>query len=331
MRILKGQEILPDDSTLAEHGITDDDTVNIVIEPEKKITIKVLKAPGLLSHSVSHYEFPIANTVSIQEVKNMLTTQDDMVISDMEFDLEIINIKNRVFLDDTSFPLHYYGIDEDSELKIVKNVADCIIQNQKGEVMHLTLSVNTTVRELRNKLCGNDKCKESVVLFTKNGYVWGSKKSGLPSLSPLYKKLVDDEASICIWNNRYPYRLSFHVIENRYTKILSNISPSKNCLLYEDIVGIEEGDTVGSVKLRCQDQLDIPAHWIRLSVFYTAIGTCKISRDSQLFSSFATKWSHLSRNLRNFHFWGGTLPNFFEFFNFLDSFYSKLAQNDLQW
>ena len=277
MRILKGQEILPDDSTLAEHGITDDDTVNIVIEPEKKITIKVPKVSLLLSRSLSHYEFQIANTISVQEVKNMLITQDDMVISDIEFDLVIINVKNRVFLDDTSLPLHYYGIDEDSTLKIVKNVAGCIIHNQKGEVMHLTLSVNTTVRELRNKLSGNDKYKESVVLFTKNGYVHGSEESGRPLYSPLYKKLVDDEASIC--NN--PYSLSFHVIENRYTKILSNISTSTN-FLYDDIVGIEEGDTVCSVKLRCQDQLDIPAHWIRLSVFNETNRTYKICDDKDI-------------------------------------------------
>ena len=57
------------------------------------------------------------------------------------------------------------------------------------------------------------------------------------------------------------------------------------------------------------------------------------SCNSQLFPSFATKAFHFIRNLKNLHFfWGGRyIGNFFEFFNFLDSFHTKLAKNDPQW
>ena len=37
VRVIKGQKVLPEGSTLEEHRITDSSTVNIVIEPEKEI------------------------------------------------------------------------------------------------------------------------------------------------------------------------------------------------------------------------------------------------------------------------------------------------------
>ena len=56
------------------------------------------------------------------------------------------------------------------------------------------------------------------------------------------------------------------------------------------------------------------------------------SCNSQLFLSSATKASHFIWNLKNLHFWGGRyISKFFEFFNFLDSFHTKLAKNDPQW
>ena len=45
-----------------------------------------------------------------------------------------------------------------------------------------------------------------------------------------------------------------------------------------------------------------------------------ISPDSQLFPSFATKVSHFWRNLKNFHFWGGTSAIFLSFPTFSNRF-----------
>ena len=53
--------------------------------------------------------------------------------------------------------------------------------------------------------------------------------------------------------------------------------------------------------------------------------------NSQLFLSFATKASHFWRNLKNICSWGGYIGKFFEFFNFFESFHTKVAQNDPQW
>ena len=39
VRVIKGQRVLTDGSTLEEQGITDGSTLNIVIEPEKEMDL----------------------------------------------------------------------------------------------------------------------------------------------------------------------------------------------------------------------------------------------------------------------------------------------------
>ena len=53
VRILKGQEILPDDSTLVHHNISDGNTVNIVIEPDRHITINITHNLATYKHEIS--------------------------------------------------------------------------------------------------------------------------------------------------------------------------------------------------------------------------------------------------------------------------------------
>ena len=65
VRILKGQDVLADDSTLREFGIADGDTLNIVIEPDKEINVTVRVGPKTFSQTVSH-SLPVA------ELKRML-------------------------------------------------------------------------------------------------------------------------------------------------------------------------------------------------------------------------------------------------------------------
>ena len=52
VRMIKEQEVLPDGSTLEKHGIIDGSTVNIVIEPEKEINLKMKLGPKEFTHKV---------------------------------------------------------------------------------------------------------------------------------------------------------------------------------------------------------------------------------------------------------------------------------------
>ena len=50
VRVIKEQEVLPDGSTLDQHGIIDGATVNIVIEPDKEINLNIKLGPKEYSH-----------------------------------------------------------------------------------------------------------------------------------------------------------------------------------------------------------------------------------------------------------------------------------------
>ena len=62
MKILKGQEILPDDSTLVQHSISDGDTMSVLIELEHNIEVEVQCGPKVYKHEVS-------NCMTLKELK----------------------------------------------------------------------------------------------------------------------------------------------------------------------------------------------------------------------------------------------------------------------
>ena len=51
-----------------------------------------------------------------------------MVIPEKEFELAINYGRKKVLLNGTSLPLHYYGIEEDTRLCIIKSIASRIIE-----------------------------------------------------------------------------------------------------------------------------------------------------------------------------------------------------------
>ena len=63
VRVIKGQEVLPDGSTLDEHGIIDGSTVNIVIEPEKEINLNIKLGPKEFNQKVK-------NSVRVRELNS---------------------------------------------------------------------------------------------------------------------------------------------------------------------------------------------------------------------------------------------------------------------
>ena len=64
VRILKGKDVPPDDNTLVQLNLTNGTTLNIVIEPEKQITIQVDQG---VQRSTFTYKF--SNSASVQEVR----------------------------------------------------------------------------------------------------------------------------------------------------------------------------------------------------------------------------------------------------------------------
>ena len=277
MRILKGQEILPDDSSLVQHNFSDVDIVNIVIEPEKEITITISQKITALAEDPT-FKYVIKNSTPVQEIKKRLVLENDMVIPVNEFTLVLERDRKLISLDDSTLPLHYYGLNDGSELLIKRHVISRLIENQKGEVMHMKLSVKATVGELRKRLMKraeiNGRYVDSITIFTYVG-----ERCQLTNSFRYFKTLSNDDETV-------GFSDIFYAIENAYSQMLDNIifyKPEETFTLADiydptfpstlrlgdiydpnTIVGIEVGDTVLSVKLRVQDQLDVPVHKIKV-------------------------------------------------------------------
>ena len=263
VRILKGQEILPDDNSVAQYNISDGDTLNIIIEPVKEITITIKPGNSALS-DVSNYKYVVKNSISAQEVKKSLATEKDMVIPENEFDLVHDGDEQLVPLDDSILPLHFYGLKDGSEILIEKHIISRFIENQKGAVVHMKLSVNATVADLRKRLMKQiSRHVDNITLFT---YL---------EETDSFKTLTNDDETL--GSNEI-----FYVVENAYTKMLNNIffSNSEDVLMLGDIhnprtiVGTEIDDTVLSVKLRGQEQLNVPVNRIEVNLLDDTFSVC---------------------------------------------------------
>ena len=233
MRILKGQKILPDDSTLAQHNISDGDTVNIVIEPEKKIVLNVQFGPQI---------FPIfvSTSMSIKAVKQQLINNGTVVFNHCDFDLVYSQSpSSKVKLDDTLLPLHYYAIDGSAYISIEKTYLLVRIERvgQDGEWVK-RMPKTASVGDLK-KVILRGICDESV--FGISVYLANSDKlEDDEILGELVKKEVDD---------------FFYFVEDKCYNEYKEVYFKGNKVAK---IGVDKNDSKRDLVFRAQDQLGIP-------------------------------------------------------------------------
>ena len=65
VEVIKGQEVLPDGSTLDEHGIIDGSTVNIDIKPHTMVNVRMKLGPA-------DFSIGVHNTMRVDQFKEHL-------------------------------------------------------------------------------------------------------------------------------------------------------------------------------------------------------------------------------------------------------------------
>ena len=229
VRVIKGPEILTDDSTLKEHGIIDGSTVNIVIEPDRNINLRVKLGPKKVTCSVS-------SSVRLLDLKQQLIDGGIVGFMLSEFTLVISaddknGITEDITIEDESLPLHLCGIIDNTTLRVVKWKVVIHLINQKGQHSFKAFPRNMPVNQIEHKLLGED-----IILFLQTG-------SG-------YRKFDGDAPIGEVLSNCHVV----YYIENRFFD-----PPWALRVYYEDLeigrIGCVQGDTVLSVKLRVQEQM----------------------------------------------------------------------------
>ena len=196
VRVIKRQEVLPDGSTLDEHGIIDGSTVNIVIEPEKEISIKMKLGPKEFTQKVS-------NSMCVRELKQQLIDGDIVGFSINEFQLLMPGVKieritdftlpftavdnDRItmLLRDESLPLHLYGMDDNTRIKIVGWSIRIQLINQKGEKCFKYFPRKMTVKEMKKEIQA-----KHISLFLKRGTNYRKLDDEAPIEDVLFHKAV---------------------------------------------------------------------------------------------------------------------------------------------
>ena len=130
VRVIKGQDVLPDGSTLEKQEIIDGSTVNIVIEPDKEINLKIKLGPKEFTHKVM-------NSVRLRELKQQLIDGGNVGFSLEDLTLIVsaddnVDIIEDIPLDDESLPLHLCGVNDDMKLKVMGDKITIVLVTNFG-------------------------------------------------------------------------------------------------------------------------------------------------------------------------------------------------------
>ena len=150
VRTIKGQEVLPDGSTLDEHGIIDGSTVNIVIEPDKEINLKIKLGPKEFTHKV-------LNSMRVRELKQQLIDGDVVGFKPNAFTLNIFaddkdGVAANFPLLDESLPLHLYGVGDNTTIRIIGGRVQIILVTSRGQRWLKSFPKNITISQMKQRI-----------------------------------------------------------------------------------------------------------------------------------------------------------------------------------
>ena len=180
VRVIKGQEVLPEGSTLDEHGITDGSTVNIVIEPDKEINLKMKLGSRQFTHKV-------LNSVRVRELKQQLIDCGNVGFKHNAFTLLISaddnnEIAGDIFVLDESLPLHIYRMGDNTTIRIIGGRVQIILVASRGLRWLKTFPRSISISQMKQRIrrfLGDDKDLDDIWLFKQ--------------INKSYRRLDDDD------------------------------------------------------------------------------------------------------------------------------------------
>ena len=259
VRVIKGQEVLPDDSTLEEHGIIDGSTVNIVIEPEKEINLCIKLGPTEFTHKV-------LSSVRVRELKQQLIDGGCVGFKFKDFGLVVSSDNDYenthdISLLDESLPLHLCGVGDDTKLRIIGGRITINLVNQKGKSWYKTFPKTTKVEQIKQiiltkySIFGSAEDKnyiEDLWFFVECSEPYcGATYRELDHEAPIGLKLSDSDVVYFIEDRFFPEEVMVPVNPFYFNGNIGH-------------VGCSVDHTVLSVKLRVQAQFGFPVSGVRV-------------------------------------------------------------------
>ena len=243
MRILKGQEILPDDSTLVQHNISDGDTVNVLIEPNHDISVKVQCRSFQYKHDMSH-------CMTVKQLKMLLIESKEvrflyknlcLVMEDRNGDT-----KRYQVLDDDSIPLHFYMPGRSLNLEAVGPSVLIKSQGPFGQIYYHKITKKSSVNDVMKMIMRSYNAKNvtKISMFVTDG-CGGYQQLDEKETAPVSELLPEDKTVYYIEDQS---AFTYCWLVYHQGKVVGKV--------YGNYSGSEYG-TVLSIKLRIQAEMGI--------------------------------------------------------------------------
>ena len=147
--MIKGQDVLPDGSTLRENRFTDGSTVNIVIKPVIVVNLHMKLGP-------KEFTCNVHNSMLVRDLRQQLIDGGKVGFSINEFHLIISEDDNhRVATDiplvEESLPLHMYRVGDNTTNRIVGKKVMIDLVSPGGQHWWKTFPRTTTIKQLKDE------------------------------------------------------------------------------------------------------------------------------------------------------------------------------------
>ncbi len=250
VRLMWQNQPMEDCITLRALGITDDTTVQMIVEPDTqlKLTIETLKK-GTVSVMLN-------DSSTVKDLIKKLSTSTLMLTSMNANDFYF----NQVQLSDEDLPFHFYGITDGSSIT-QKYEGSFKIQLVDGRrhlfLKYITLRASDTIKDLREKVLETINrrsfrmvCEDDIILFQSQNVMGNA----------IYNELDRDTFTVA-QSNIQP-RHTIVCIRYDFTgdkRYIATINVFNNTAWHKKrVFGVFHMESVQSMKLKIQHQLHIP-------------------------------------------------------------------------
>ncbi len=279
VRLLWQNKQLEDTNTLSNYGITEDPTVQMVVEPDTKIKlqIKTLKK-GMLSLEMN-------NSSTVLDLEQELHTSNLLLsahYSDFYFGF--------IQLSQEKLPFHLYNIrDGDVLFQLYEGSFKLRIDDAEEFAFNTYISVHgtDTIKEVNQNVLRvmNDFKKEGARNLVKDNIVIFHMHRSSPSVSYSYDELDRDAWTVDQCKIKpldvlrvicYNYDVPYHIGEVKVDQ------PGSHLIMKKQLYGLHNVETVHSLRLKIQHQFQIPYEKQNISIgdMKKPIDICtKVNRD----------------------------------------------------
>ena len=236
--MLHGQTVLEDDRKLSEYSLPEGVTISALLQPDVIINIEV-------STGVQMQHLTVSNATSIMALKVQICGVMRCGVAPERLELRL----GDAILEDDAMPLHFYGITNGTSVTVLKPYVRVTFVDNYGQELYSRIERKDTIREVKRSLfaAGSSALsgvrEEDVILYLKRE---DGEYIELEEDETVVKSKIKDDDKILLLSYRWSRKCNVTVTTEK-----------------TQLMGVDEKDTCLGIKLKVQDQMNLPVSQLR--------------------------------------------------------------------